>query len=108
MRRQDKSQPVGLDRAKWLRREPHQASQKTVLDFIPGMEAVGALGNLASAAIGAYGEMKDKSSLTTTDKATVSPSVKPVLNAGLNFHELGMVSHSSNNSLNLIHGSTAF
>ena len=80
----------------------------TVLDFIPGMEAVGALGNLASAAIGAYGEMKDKSSLTTTDKATVSPSVKPVLNAGLNFHELGMVSHSSNNSLNLIHGSTAF
>jgi hypothetical protein len=78
-----------------------------VLDFIPGLEAVGALGNLASAAIGAYGETKDKSSLKTKDKATVS-SVKPVLNAGLNFHALGMVSHVSNNSLNLIHGSMAF
>ena len=80
----------------------------TVLDFVPGLEAVGALGNLASAALGVYGESKDDSSLTTTDKATVSPSVKPVLNSGLNFHALGMVSNHSNDSLNLIHGSMSF
>ena len=57
----------------------------TVLDFVPGLEAVGALGNLASAALGMYGETKDQSSLKTKDKAVVS-SVKPMLNSALNVH----------------------
>ena len=80
----------------------------TVLDFVHGMEAVGAVGNLASAALGVYGETTDQSSLKTKDKAAVLPSMKPMLTSALNFHALGMVSNHSNNSLKLIHGSMAF
>lgn len=79
----------------------------TVMDFVPGLEWAGAAGNLVSAGLGAWGEAKDQSSIGTKDAASTVAATKPNLQAGLNFHAMGMVANQSNNSMNSIHSSTS-
>jgi hypothetical protein len=80
----------------------------TVLDFVPGLEWLGALGGVAAAGIGAIGHTEDQENLKNKDApGTVAP-VQAQLAKQVNFHALGMVANNSNNSLNLIHGSGAF
>ena len=80
----------------------------TVLDFIPGMEWLGALGGVASAGLGAFGNTKDQANLKTKDAAKTVATVHAQLATQTNFHALGMVSNFSNNSMNLIHASSSF
>ncbi len=80
----------------------------TVLDFVPGLEWLGALGGVAAAGVGAIGHTEDQENLKNKDApGTVAP-VQAKLAKQVNFHALGMVANNSNNSLNLIHGSGAF
>jgi hypothetical protein len=78
----------------------------TVLDFVPGMEWAGAAGNLVSAGLGAWGEAKDQAGISTKDTVAKVATVQPNLQAGLNFHAMGMVANQSNNAMNSIHTST--
>lgn len=80
----------------------------TVLDFVPGLEWAGAIGNLASAGIGIIGDTKDQTNLKISDASSVVSAIKPDIQSSLNYHALGMVSNISNNSLDLIHGSSSF
>ena len=80
----------------------------TVMDFIPGLEAFGAIGGLFSAGLGAWGDTKDQENLKNKDKAQTVAPVKAQLVNQVNFHQLGMVSNFSNNSMNMIHGSSSF
>ena len=72
------------------------------------LEWAGAAGNLVSAGLGAWGEARDQASLRTTDAPAKVAAVKPNLQAGLNFHALGMVANQSNNAMSSIHTAAAF
>lgn len=80
----------------------------TVLDFVPGLEWAGAVGNLASAGLGAWGDTKDQENLKNKDAAVTVKAVQPDLQAGLNFHAMGMVANQSNNAMSMIHSASSF